>query len=378
LFRNYYLNSNHYAAQWKVREISDRHDRDEINQKAIDWSTSTDPEQRERLQLEILEAFHGYLIKYFNLILFNMVPMLSEPQGRDAQAFLRLLLPKGTPANFQSLRTASKHLHLAFKDCTTSEEVYDILVTVFLDVCSHYDPHYAKKIEEVCNFVSTQPAANVIALEEFADALGFDPLRCIRVLVRNGYLESVSSTRKKVQGYRRGKNWPAPQTFFESGPVGFVYFVTTWFRYYLQAYILGQMAQLESQEHILQLDHIQVGDEEDSEHGWTLGALPHAEGEWVDHQGVRWAADVSMLDHWKTLDISEMTDEWVKHTDDFLFRTLKPRERYLLQLKFVKEMTWTEVAAALDVNVETARNWYNDVMRFLIGRAACKPTKLAA
>jgi hypothetical protein len=43
------------------------------------------------------------------------------------------------------LRYASKHLHLAFKDCITSEEVYDVLVTVFLDVAAHYDPNYTKK-----------------------------------------------------------------------------------------------------------------------------------------------------------------------------------------------------------------------------------------
>jgi len=35
-----------------------------------------------------------------------------------------------------SLRSVSKHLHLAFKDCVTSDEVYDTLVTVFLDVAA--------------------------------------------------------------------------------------------------------------------------------------------------------------------------------------------------------------------------------------------------
>ena len=68
LLRNYYLSSSHYAAKWTVREVADRHDRDIINQKAHDCATTTDPVLREKLQLEVLEAFHGYLIKYFNLI----------------------------------------------------------------------------------------------------------------------------------------------------------------------------------------------------------------------------------------------------------------------------------------------------------------------
>ena len=190
------------------------------------------------------------------------------------------------------LRAAAKHLHLAFKDCITSDEVYDTLVAVFLDVAGHYDPHYTKKIEEVCKFIETQPADSLIRLEQFADAVAFDPLGCIRVLVRHGYLQSVSGPRKKVQGYKRGPKWPAPQSFFEAGPVGFTYYVTKWFRFYLQAHIQSQMAQIESKEHVLQLDHIESSSVDDE--GWSIGGLPHAEGNWVDQRGIRWAADLSM------------------------------------------------------------------------------------
>ena len=131
----------------------------------------------------------------------------------------------------------------------TSDEVYDTLVTVFLDVAGHYDPHYTKKTEEVCNFIKTKPATATIRLDEFTDAVDFDPIGCIRVLVRHGYLQSVSGPRKKLQGYQRGPKWPAPDTFFKSGPVGFVYFLTTWFRFYLKEFILTQMGQIESKEH---------------------------------------------------------------------------------------------------------------------------------
>lgn len=372
LLRNYYLSSGHYASKWKVREVSDRHDREVINQKAYDFATATDPELREKLQLEVLEAFHGYLIKYFNLIVYSEVPALSGPQGKDVQAFLKLLLPKGNAPTMMSFRKAAKHLHLAFKDCVTSDEVYDTLVTVFLDVAAHYDPHYNKKTEEVCHFIEKQSAGALIGLDEFAAAVAFDPIGCIRVLVRHDYLKSVSGARKKVRGYKRGPNWPPAATFFESGPVGFVYFATKWFRYYLQAYIQSQMAQIESKEHVLQLDHA-MADNVDAE-GWPLGGIPHAEGNWIDQRGIRWQADISMLEHWKSLDVSPLTDDWVKHTDDFLFRTLNPNERYLLQLVFAKELSWTEIATILDVNAETVRNRFKEIMLFLENRAKAKPT----
>jgi hypothetical protein len=129
------------------------------------------------------------------------------------------------------LRYASKHLHLAFKDCITSEEVYDVLVTVFLDVAAHYDPNYTKKTEEVCKYLEQQPVASVVRVDEFAAAVDFDPLGCIRVLVRHGYFQSVSSKSKKVQGYQRRPSWSPPESFLESGPVGFTYSVMKWLRY---------------------------------------------------------------------------------------------------------------------------------------------------
>ena len=374
MLRNYYLSSGHYASKWVVREVSDRHDREIINQKAYDFATTTDPVLREKLQLEVLEAFHGYLIKYFNLIVYADVPALAGAQGKDAQAFLRLLLPPGTPASVMSLRSVAKHLHLAFKDAVTSDEVYDTLVTVFLDVAAHYDPHYNKKTEEVCKYIEKQPADTLVRVDELSATVDFDPIGCIRVLVRHDYLESVSGPRKKVQGYKRGPSWPPAPAFFESGPVGFTYYATKWFRYYLQEYIRSQMAQIESKEHVLQLEHA-MSDNVDGE-GFPLGGIPHAEGNWVDQRGVRWQADISMLDHWKSLDVSTMTDEWVKGTEDFLFRTLKPSERYLLQLHFAKDLTWAEIGTALGMSAETASIRFKEIMLFLENRAKAKPTKM--
>ncbi len=35
--------------------------------------------------------------------------------------------------------------------------------------------------------------------------------------------------KKKVVGYKYGPKWPAPASFFESGPIGFVYVIQMWF-----------------------------------------------------------------------------------------------------------------------------------------------------
>jgi hypothetical protein len=37
-------------------------------------------------------------------------------------------------------------------------------------------------------------------------------------------------------GFKRGQKWPAPVEYFKSGPIGFVYVIQMWFRYYVGAY----------------------------------------------------------------------------------------------------------------------------------------------
>jgi hypothetical protein len=75
------------------------------------------------------------------------------------------------------------------------------------------------------------------------------------------------------------------------------------------------------------------------------------------------------MEHWKTLDISEMTEEWVQSTDDFLFCKLHWKQRYMLQLVFVKEHTWEEIGKILLVDPDTAHGEFNEIMTYLDGRA---------
>jgi len=90
------------------------------------------------------------------------------------------------------------------------------------------------------------------------------------------------------------------------------------------------MGELESREGVLQLDRGitcigKVSSHEDFAH--SSDALPHADGNFVDQHGTAWAADTSLME--AQLDISEMTDGWVRQTSDKLFRNLTTIERWL-------------------------------------------------
>jgi hypothetical protein len=39
--------------------------------------------------------------------------------------------------------------------------------------------------------------------------------------------------------YRKGASWPPPAKFSQSGPIGFVYVLQMWFRYYIHEFISG-------------------------------------------------------------------------------------------------------------------------------------------
>jgi predicted DNA-binding protein YlxM (UPF0122 family) len=74
------------------------------------------------------------------------------------------------------------------------------------------------------------------------------------------------------------------------------------------------------------------------------------------------------------MDITALDDDWVKKTDDFLFRTLTIEERYLLQLVFAKELTWSEIAEIFDCCEDSVSDQYKEIMTFLEDRAKAVPS----
>jgi hypothetical protein len=203
-----------------------------------------DGPDKEAKLLQVLECFHGYLMKYLCMIVRGTLPPAGTRAGRDAKELLRTLAPRGSEPSKALTDYTCKTLHLAFKRQKT-EDIYDTLVFCFMKAVRKYDPHYAAKTKQVCEVIvelpesSNQPSA--FTQEQLEARVGFDSLGILRALVRKGYLASVTG-KKKVVGYRKGPQWPAPASYFESGPIGFVYMLQIWFRYYIKEFISEQMS----------------------------------------------------------------------------------------------------------------------------------------
>ena len=375
--RSYTLSATHYAAGWVVPDDDNFNVRTEVNDLAIRYAKLPDGPDKEAAFLKLVECFHGYLIKYTNMVIRGQLPNPTSRVGKDAAEMLKKLLPRGSNPDQTILSKTCHTLHLAFKTMTT-DDIYDAMVMCFLRACRRYDPLYTDKVRQVCEVLDGKTFFQQFTADAVSSVVGFDAVGCIRLLVRKQYLVSVVGNQRKVVGYRRGPSWPPQQTFFESGPIGFTYFAAMWFRYYLAEHIVAAMGELESREGVLQLDRGitcigKVSSHEDFAH--SSDALPHADGNFVDQHGTAWAADTSLME--AQLDISEMTDGWVRQTSDKLFRNLTTAERWLLQMIFRKEFNWVQISAMLQCSTQTARQQYSDVMKYLRGHVGV-PEAIAA
>lgn len=369
--RSFTLSRRHYASGWQVLDVDDRNSVAAVNEIAYEFATTKDLNRREELQLKLLECFHSYILKYLNMIIYGQLPMLNAPQGKDARGFLKLLLSKADTV--EDLRAACKTLHLAFKDHEDTDQVYDTLAFLFMKVCAHYDPLYPKKTEEVCKYIEGKPANEVNKVADISDAVGFNCVGCIRILVRGGYLEAVQGPKKILSGYKKSTNWPVPTKYFQITSMGFVGFAQRFFRWYLRNYILDKMKEVESTADVMQLDYISSDNGiQSSDEIQLKEAVPHIDGQVVSDSGMKWSADVELMNRWKSLDVSKMNEDWVQSTEDFLFKKLSKEERYILQLVYVKELNWVEIGSILQCDPELAHNKFKAIMVYLKGRSTLK------
>jgi hypothetical protein len=372
LFRESYLSNIHYASKWKVPNEEDFNNREEVNRLGIKYASIPPGQEREAILLQLIEYFNSYLQKYLQMIIKGHMPTSRSSAGKDSVIFLKTLVPRSIDRSTISrvvLSNVCKTLHLAFKQCTT-DDIYDILVLCLIKAVDKYDPTYTDKIKKICQTIDTicpKRKSKSLSIEFTADdittRIGFNSVSYIRLLVRKGFLVSITGPKKKVIGYKRG-NWPPPKTFFESGPVGLTYFLQMYFRYYLHEYISTEMSTLESQEGIFQLDHRQA---DDSWKDFSFAGIPDADGDFIDTHGQAWSADVELINH--PLDISEMTLEWVAETDDKLFRKLTPMERNILRMVWLQEYTWKDIGKVLGCDSQTSRKRYEEIMVYLQARA---------
>lgn len=172
-------------------------------------------------------------MKYLCMIVRGTIPPAGTYAGKDSIELLRFLAKKGVPASKELTDRTCKALHLAFKQ-QTPEEIYDTLVFCFMKAARKYDPYYADKTRKICEVISELPSE--FSREQLENRVGFDCLGLLRSLVGKGFLAS-HIVKKKVMGYSRGSKWPAPPSYFQSGPIGFVYMLQIWFRYYFKEHI---------------------------------------------------------------------------------------------------------------------------------------------
>jgi hypothetical protein len=375
LFRTAQLSSNHYASKFKMPKEDSLNNRDVVNELGIKYAKLTDGSEKETVLLEILTCFHGYIMKYVNMVVRGHLPPLKSPAGKESMLFLKMLIPKGQKKSGRlEMMSVCRTLHLAFKQMT-ADDIYDTLVLCVMRAIKKYDPFYTDKVGKVCRSIDARcnkkrrkvSAVPEFTAEDLTRDVGFDSTGCLRMLVRKKFLASIAGPKKKVIGYKRNKTWPPPREFFESGPVGFVYFLPMYFRWYLHEYISTEMASIESKEGMLQLGHGPAGA---TDSGPRDHNTPHAEGALVDRDGTSWAADMTLLS--LPLDISEMSIEWVSNTDDKLFRKLTKKERHLLYMIYVLEYKWVEIAAVLDCDTQTARKQFDQVISYLRAKAKVK------
>jgi hypothetical protein len=224
MFRSTFLAPTHYAGKWIIPEEDQHYDLATVNLLGLGYATAPDSAAKEAKLLEVLECFHGYLMKYLCMIVRGTIPPANSRAGRDAKELLRTLAPRGVKLTKEITDSTCKTLHLAFKQQTT-EDIYDTLVFCFVKAARQYDPYYADKIRKVCEEIYELPKQ--FTIQQLEARVGFNCSGILRYLVRKNLLASVIG-KKKVVGYCLGSKWPAPLEFFKSGPIGFVYVIQMW------------------------------------------------------------------------------------------------------------------------------------------------------
>ena len=136
--------------------------------------------------------------------------------------------------------------------------------------------------------VMTAPKS--VTFHQVSVEAGFDAMRICRMLVRRGHLARVENT----AGSLAKADWP-PQ--FEDRIIDLPYFVSFYFRHYLQQYITRQMKSLEAKTSTMQLEEYKQSRPGDF-HGKLSRddmRIPSAEGNLVEPNGNRWMADTNLM-----------------------------------------------------------------------------------
>jgi hypothetical protein len=160
-----------------IPEEEQRNDLAAVNALGYTYATAPDSPEKEAKLLEVMECFHGYLMKYLCMIVRGTIPPANSRAGRDAKELLRTLAPRGSQPSKELTDATCKMLHLAFKQQTT-EDIYDTLVFYFVKAARQYDSYYAEKTKKVCEEIYGLPKQ--FTQQQLEARVGFD---CIGICV---------------------------------------------------------------------------------------------------------------------------------------------------------------------------------------------------
>lgn len=367
--KNTNLDSNHYASDWELPTELKVNDLQVVNQAGIVYSNSSNGPDKQAALLQILQWYHGYVMKYVDMIVRGHLHTYKNKVSKDSRALLKYFISKDEPITTESLTKAVKNLHLAFQG-QTATEIYNILIVLLIRAINKYDAKYSEKIHVVVKILNKFPKKKLFTINRIKKRINFDPASQLKVLARHEYIVVVKNKKNRVAGYKI-KNWPPKKSFLDSGPIGFSYVVQMWFRYYLRDYIDNQMQTLEARawDKTVQLGHGH-NPESDLDTYMDEGSIPHAHGQVTDDKGQNWAADTSLMN--SSLDISVMSLEWVESTDDKLFRNMTKLERRILYMYYVSELTWKQISAKLGMSLNQLQNIHNGILEYLKSRFKAK------
>ena len=363
----------HYAAKWSADNVRTT---EEVTDLGLVYSGLPECDEKGRKLLEILQCFHGYLVKYMGMVLMGHIPIRGGQVNKDTELMLRCFIPRGKPSNRVTMGEACRTLHLAFKGMDQSE-VYDVLMICMVRAINGWDPRYHQKIQKVVKFLEEKFDVNhdkFVARSVIDKALGIDSTRYVRVLVKRGYL-AEKGAKGPLPGVQP-ESWPPPAEFLQpTKPVGLVYYATKWCRYYLTDWIIWRMSELESREGVLQLDHRSNATPKPPRSGENVWdpAIPHADGDFtIAQSGKSVAADITMDN--LPVDVGTMDFDWVLNKSDGFFGGLTVKDRQLLYCVFAREMDWDVIAASMETTIRDVKRQYTVLLKDLKERVAILPT----
>jgi hypothetical protein len=94
MFRSTFLAPSHYAGKWVIPDEDQHYDLAAVNALGYAYATAPDSPAKEAKLLEVMECFHGYLMKYLCMIVRGTIPPANSRAGRDAKELLRTLAPR--------------------------------------------------------------------------------------------------------------------------------------------------------------------------------------------------------------------------------------------------------------------------------------------